>query len=265
MIRGLTLFFVSLFLALEAQAASSDWHETQGGAVRLVTSGISNDQGYLRGALQIRLQPGWKTYWRDPGKTGIPPQLELSGDGFEGVELLYPAPERFNDPYGDWPGYGESVTLPAVFKTTTPGTAPLIEAEVFLGICETVCIPLQASFTFDASAGADNPMDAFTVQSAFSTLPADARPGFRIAHAEHSSDSLILDAELPAADGEADLFLSVEGGQLTLPDPAAAQSGEYTFKAQVITAPQPGADLRYTLIQEDMAVSGTIPFPAAAD
>lgn len=265
MIRGLTLFFISLFLALEAQAASSDWHETQGGAVRLVTSGISNDQGYLRGALQIRLQPGWKTYWRDPGKTGIPPQLELSGDGFEGVELLYPAPKRFNDPYGDWPGYGESVTLPAVFKTTTPGTAPLIEAEVFLGICETVCIPLQASFTFDASAGADNPMDAFTVQSAFSTLPADARPGFRIAHAEHSSDSLILDAELPAADGEADLFLSVEGGQLTLPDPAAAQSGEYTFKAQVITAPQPGADLRYTLIQEDMAVSGTIPFPAAAD
>lgn len=81
MIRGLTLFFISLFLALEAQAASSDWHETQGGAVRLVTSGISNDQGYLRGALQIRLEPGWKTYWRDPGKTGIPPQLELSEIG----------------------------------------------------------------------------------------------------------------------------------------------------------------------------------------
>jgi DsbC/DsbD-like thiol-disulfide interchange protein len=262
MIRRITLFFACLFFASQAPAASSDWFETQGGAVRLVTSGISNEQGHLRGALQIRLEPGWKTYWRDPGKTGIPPQIELTGGGFEGVELLYPAPRRFKDPYGDWPGYGESVTLPAIFKTTTPGTAPLVEAEVFLGICETVCIPLQASFTFDASAGADNPMDAFTVQSSFNALPVEARAGFRIARAEHVDDSLILHAELPAADGEAYLFLSAEGGQLTLLDPAASQSGKYAFEAQVITAPEPGANLHYTLVQEDMAVSGTIPFPA---
>jgi len=262
MIRKIPLFFTCILLASAAHAASSDVYETTGGSVRLVTSGVSDQHGKLRGALQIQLQPGWKTYWRDPGATGIPPQIEISGNEFDSVELLYPAPKRFSDAYGDWPGYGKSVTLPVVFHTHTPGTAPLIEAQVFLGICETICIPLQASFTFDASAGADDQRDAWTVQAAFSALPAEPRPEFQLSRVEMEGDDIILHARLPDQQGKADLFLSVpDGGQITLPDLVEQGPEDAIFTARLLAPPKPGTELHYTLVQDDGAVSGTFPLP----
>lgn len=259
MIRKLPLIFLCLAIAFPASAASSAWYETPGGAVRLVTSGISDAQGKLAGALQIRLEPGWKTYWRDPGKTGIPPQIDIDQKDFTGVEVLFPVPQRFSDPYGDWAGYAKSITLPVIFHTRTPETSPLIDAQVFLGICQTVCIPVQATFTFDASAGADNPMDSWTIQSALTDLPLKAQENFRLSQVELADGQLKLHAILPEPNVPSALFLSAtEGGQLGLPQLV----GENTlFEAHIITPPKAGADIHYTLVQGDSAVSGTFPYP----
>lgn len=262
MIRQTLLFFACLTLTAPAYAASSDMHENPGGSVKLVTSGVSDRHGRLRGALQIQLQPGWKTYWRDPGATGIPPQIEIIGKEIKTVELFYPAPKRFMDSYGDWPGYGKSITLPIIFHTPSPGTAPLVDVEVFLGICKTVCIPVQASFTFDASAGADNQRDAWTVQSAFAALPDEPRPEFRLSRVEAENDTIILHALLPEPEGKVELFLATsDGGQIALPDLVEQGPDDAIFSARLIARPPPGADLHYTLVQGDVAVSGTILFP----
>ncbi len=86
--------------APSAMAASSQWSKTQGGAVRLVTTGKPDADGMLRGALQVDLKPGWKTYWRDPGDTGVPPQISLSGASLAGVS--FPAPRRFKETDAVW-------------------------------------------------------------------------------------------------------------------------------------------------------------------
>lgn len=67
-----------LALAPGAHAASSEWHHVEGGSIRIVTSGAPDAQGILRGALEIRLKPGWKTYWLDPGSSGVPPTLDVT-------------------------------------------------------------------------------------------------------------------------------------------------------------------------------------------
>ncbi len=54
-------------------ASSSDWFETEGARIRLVTTGKPAADGKLKGMLDIELKPGWKTYWRDPGDAGVPP------------------------------------------------------------------------------------------------------------------------------------------------------------------------------------------------
>src|SRR5262245_54788615 len=81
MFRALVLFAsiaaVSA-LAGPALAASSDWYQAEGAAVRLLASGAPDEQGVLKGALQIELKPGWKTYWQDPGDAGVPPSLDVS-------------------------------------------------------------------------------------------------------------------------------------------------------------------------------------------
>ena len=43
------------------------------------------------GVLDIDLKPGWKTYWRDPGDAGVPPQLDVSAStNVAGAELRFP-------------------------------------------------------------------------------------------------------------------------------------------------------------------------------
>jgi len=261
MIPRTAIFFACLISAAPLHAASSDVFTTQGGSVKLVTSGLSDAEGKLRGALQIHLEPGWKTYWRDPGATGIPPQIAPVGTGIQGVEILYPAPERFEDSYGDWAGYGKSVTFPVVFHTSATNTAPLIEAEVMLGICQTICIPVQASFTFDASAGAEDQRDAFNVQSAFAALPTEPRADFRVNTAEAMDDDLSLTVQIPVSNTKPELFVTAEGGQITLPDLKESNDGTATFSARVLKAPRPDTLLHYTLVQDGAAVAGTIPFP----
>lgn len=258
-------FLACLVLAGPLNAASSDLHTTPGGSVKLVTSGLSDAQGRLRGALQIRLEPGWKTYWRDPGSSGIPPQIAVSGRALKGAEVLYPAPQRFADPYGDWAGYGRSVTLPVVFHTALPNTAPLIETEVMLGICQTICIPVQASFVFDASAGTEDHGDAFTVQSAFAALPAAPRPDFRLLAIDLKDSELLLTVQLPAGDRKPELFITAEGGQLTLPDLKEQDDGTAVFTARVVKAPPPGTPLHYTLVLGTIAVGGEVPFPTSPE
>src|SRR5262245_43732610 len=88
---------VASALASPALASSSDWHEADGGRVRLLTSGRPDEHGVLRGALEIDLKPGWKTYWLDPGDAGVPPSLDVSGSrNVSTAELQFPAPHRFD-------------------------------------------------------------------------------------------------------------------------------------------------------------------------
>ena len=51
-------------------------------------------QLFVRAGVEIKLDPGWKTYWRDPGDSGMPPTLDFSGsDNVKAVTVLWPAPQ----------------------------------------------------------------------------------------------------------------------------------------------------------------------------
>ena len=85
--------------------------------MRLVTSGKADEAGRIQGVLDIRLKPGWKTYWLEPGASGIPPQVSLDpqhGISFSG--LRFPAPKAFHDGIASYTGYDHSVSLPTFTK-----------------------------------------------------------------------------------------------------------------------------------------------------
>ncbi|MCT7373562.1 protein-disulfide reductase DsbD domain-containing protein [Chelativorans salis] len=263
MLYTLTIPAFALALAVPAAASSSQWFESDGGAVRLVTSGLADEEGRLRGALEIRLEPGWKTYWRDPGEAGVPPQIELStSSDLRHAEILFPPPKRITDAYATWAGYPQSVALPVVFQPATPGTAGIIEGSVFLGICETICIPFQASFSFDAGADPDNAADGLVVTAAFAALPDDAGPGFQITGIARQEGRLLIDADLPENAGEPVLFLAApEGVRLGTPALEERQNGSATFSAEILDAPDEAVELPYTLVLGGKAVSGTVLIP----
>src|SRR6187200_1759348 len=100
-------------LAIEARAQdSSPWQRDGHSAVRLLAG--SRSGAVLLGGIAFQLQSGWKTYWRNPGDSGVPPRFDFSkSDNVEAVTILWPAPTRFPDGAGGTSlGYQKQVVLP---------------------------------------------------------------------------------------------------------------------------------------------------------
>lgn len=186
MIRCTTLLGTLVALPLMAAvngpalAQSTDWFDTVGGDVRLVVAPPQRGDDDLRGVIEVRLEAGWKTYWRDPGSSGIPPQMSVAGSaGLAEPIIHYPAPVWIENPYGDFAGYDRPVALPFTLKRTANGKARLV-ASVFMGICEDICIPVQADFRLDVDYASGSTLDAMRVEAAHAALPPDASDALEV-------------------------------------------------------------------------------------
>src|ERR1700710_1002088 len=89
---AVTLFTLSHTAAARAQDASA-WQRDGHSAVRLLAGSRSGP--VLLGGIAFQLQPGWKTYWRSPGDSGVPPRFDFSkSENIEAVTVLWPGPTK---------------------------------------------------------------------------------------------------------------------------------------------------------------------------
>ncbi|KAA2314590.1 hypothetical protein DL237_07375 [Pseudooceanicola sediminis] len=118
-----------------------------------VLPGWRDADGYHMAGLELTLAPGWKTYWRAPGSAGIPPSFNWSGStNLAGVEVIWPRPHVFDLDGLRSIGYKDRVVLP-LRVTPQDGAAPVVlKGDIQLGICETVCVPLDVRVTADLAA-----------------------------------------------------------------------------------------------------------------
>jgi DsbC/DsbD-like thiol-disulfide interchange protein len=96
--------------------------------------------------LEIEMPDNTKTYWRVPGETGLPTELDLTGSrGVKSAEIVWPHPEvDTSSGYVDFAYFGNTL-LPITVATDDPHGTLSISA--MLGICSEICLPAQASFT----------------------------------------------------------------------------------------------------------------------
>src|ERR1700683_1885413 len=83
--------------AARAQDASP-WDKQPHAQARLIAGSVmkSADATYLHAGVEIRLDAGWKTYWREPGDSGVPPTFDFSGsEDADFVKILWPEPGLF--------------------------------------------------------------------------------------------------------------------------------------------------------------------------
>lgn len=93
--------------------------------------------------LHIMLQPGWKTYWRNPGEGGIPPDIKLEGDNLASFTIDAPLPTRIIDGSGEAIGYHDEVVFP-ITLTPKDATAPIAASlKSFFGVCAKICTPAK--------------------------------------------------------------------------------------------------------------------------
>lgn len=100
-------------------------------------------------AFDIALEPGWKTYWRAPGDSGIPPRISWQGsENIASIRLHWPRPNV----YEDGPrtiGYQERLILPVELRPSTDIDSLQASGTIEIGVCLDVCVPMSFDFDLD--------------------------------------------------------------------------------------------------------------------
>ena len=140
----LTFLFLGWTSTSAIAADASVWGGADKGKVRLV-AGAKDADGYLHAGVQIVLEKGWKTYWRVPGDSGVPPYFkwDKSRNAAE-IDLLWPAPSRFRDDFGWNNGYKTEVVFPIRVKPNDPEQPVHLSMTLHYGVCRELCIPGKA-------------------------------------------------------------------------------------------------------------------------
>src|SRR3954453_7465463 len=167
---------LSSCLAFGAQAQdSSPWQRDSHSAVRLLAGSRSGP--VMLGGIALQLQPGWKTYWRTPGDSGVPPRFDFSkSNNVEAVTVLWPAPTKFDDGAGGTSlGYKHQVVLPLRIVAKSGDKPVTLRAAINYAVCEKLCIPVEAT-TELVFASVASPSDG-ELSAALDTVPKPATVG----------------------------------------------------------------------------------------
>jgi len=210
--------------ALAAVASASPWIDSTNSKVRLVSGTVDVDgKPTLLAGVQLRMNPGWKTYWKNPGDSGVPPSFDWSGSkNLKHAEVLYPAPHRFADAGGTAMGYDDEVVFPVKLTPEREGEPIVLKLAFDYGLCKDLCVPNDVilGLALDANTGKG---DALLLEAFLARVPKPAAPGIfpevKGVEAKLDGDApeLVIDAVFsPGATGT-DLF--VDAGDVFVPVP----------------------------------------------
>jgi DsbC/DsbD-like thiol-disulfide interchange protein len=173
---GVAATILAYAFAIDARAQdASPWQRDGHSAVRLLAG--SRSGAVLLGGIAFQLQPGWKTYWRTPGDSGVPPRFDFTkSDNIEAVTVLWPAPMRFDDGAGGVSlGYHDQIVLPLRIVPKSADKPVTLRAEVNYAVCEKLCIPVEANVELAFNSVASTEDSALF--AALDTVPKPANVG----------------------------------------------------------------------------------------
>ncbi len=113
----------------------------------------------IKTVIELQLEPGWHTYWENPGVGGMPLELKIDlPQGWAAGLIQYPVPKRFMT--GELPGFGyeEKVLLPVnlIPPFGYEGEIPELKASLrWLQCTDEACVPGKADIVLRRSKNPD--------------------------------------------------------------------------------------------------------------
>jgi DsbC/DsbD-like thiol-disulfide interchange protein len=158
--------------------AFSQWDSDTRSAVRLLLARPRIDAGntVLRAGVEIKLQPNWITYGRDPGNSGVPPVFDFGGSvNVKTVTVLWPTPERFSDGAGYSMGYKNGIVLPLHVVPRDLKKPVMLRLNFDYAVCDKICVPVKAKVEL-ALAGAGNATSEALIAAAEARVVPESTP-----------------------------------------------------------------------------------------
>jgi DsbC/DsbD-like thiol-disulfide interchange protein len=265
---------VTLSVACAATAVraedSSPWQQDTHSAIRLLAG--SRSGAVLLGGIAIQLEPGWKTYWRTPGDSGVPPRFDFSrSDNVEAVTVLWPAPMAFDDGAGGVSlGYKQKVVLPLRIVAKNADKPVTLRADINYAVCDKLCIPVDAKAELGFASVAST--EDSNLSDALNTVPKPANVGdpnpLTIRDVKREGKANVL-VDVSAPGGKAvSLFVEGPTPDWALPVPKlieGAPPGVKRFAFELDGLPPgasaDGAALKLTLVGGDRAYEFNVNLP----
>lgn len=150
-----------------AQTNASSGHHVEASLIAETRSIVPGQPLHL--ALRQEIQPGWHTYWTNPGDSGLPTTIDLTlPPGFMAGAIVWPTPQRFaSGPVVDY-GYEHEVILPVTIETPATlqaGVDISLKAHISWLVCSDTCIPEDAELTMSIPVSAMTEPDLHWVDS----------------------------------------------------------------------------------------------------
>lgn len=247
---------------------ASPWDKEAHAEARLIAGTMAKapDANFLRAGVEIRLDSGWKTYWRDPGDSGVPPSFDFTGSGnVKSVRVLWPAPERFPDGAGgNSIGYMGRVILPLRVVPNDATQPASLHVKLGYAICGNLCVPAEANLDLALSG---NGAEETAIEREELRVPRRVALGvgsglaIRSVHREPGGEHDHVVVEVAAPTNTA-VNLFVEGPTpdwaLPLPEQTGTNGALHRFTFDLDGLPSgakaAGADLTFTAVTADDAI-----------
>jgi DsbC/DsbD-like thiol-disulfide interchange protein len=258
----------------QTSISATPWTELHASRVRLVAGRAKSAKGHYLAGLEIVMADGWKTYWRMPGDSGVPPTFDWAGSAnIASTKVLYPAPTRMPEAGGVAIGYKQAVLLPIEITPQDASRPVVLKLALEFGVCREICIPATANFDLPvpaAPAGAPAPEIAAALERV--PRPQQSRrksdPDLkRVAvSGDGQSPKLTIEASFAGSATDADVFIEAPDG-LYVPVPkrvATDTAGVVRFETDLgrgLAQDLKGKALTLTLVSEAGATEAQWNFP----
>ncbi len=263
--------FYSISGVTAAPDTTSSWVKGLHSQVRLISGhpGPIAPPDRVFAGVHIKLEKGWKTYWRFPGDAGAPPHFNWTGSSnLKNAKIHWPSPRRLADPYGTSIGYLDEVVFPIHIEPKEVGKPVDLNLKFEYAVCKDICIPAEAKIKLKVlsrvtSTGAHGKLIAHylaRVPPEISAPPSKTSNGPTIrkitAQLEGKSPNLIIEAVFTDGAKNRDLF--VEGPeQFYLPVPKRLDDGSQgiiRFRVDLSQGDNPkqlrGKSIKCTLVSD---------------
>ncbi len=252
-----------------AGADASAWSQGLHARARLIAGPAEGGEAWHAG-IEIALDPGFKTYWRTPGSSGVPPVFDFSRSrNLKQAKVLFPAPIAFFDGAGDAIGYKDKVILPV---SVTPQDASLpvdLVLKMDYAVCEKLCIPVQANAALTLGAEPMTQPTAAELARFEAQVPRRAPAGAAgipaVLGIERKGDAAFAVSVRTGAATAAQLFAEGPAGWYYETHAGAPAAGSQTFTLSLVEKPADaaadGARVLLTVVTAGGAVETELPLP----
>ena len=186
---------------------------------------------------KFTLNPGWHTYWENPGDAGEGASIKWNlPNDVDASKILWPGPERIPvEPLMTF-GYEDEVVLLTKISTSAASAIPLnLNAQVSWYTCKEICIPQEAEVSIPIKLGSKTPsVSKGLLEHTLGKVPVEFNGTYRV---NKLDDSYVLQGEFEKMDQyDSMYFFPKEYGLTNYTENQQYEKNKDTFSLQIMAS-----------------------------